>query len=99
MDTLEQQIHELVQNAIKEATPKYKTTQYYLQNVEGYRDKVNAWAVASYQRNKAKVLAKKNDRYKNDEAFRELCKERAKKSREKRKLEKMAKTENTDNSS
>lgn len=95
MDTaLEQRILELVQQAIKEVVdvkPKYKTTQYYLENVEGYRDKANLWSLQSYHRNRDKVLAKKNERYQTDEAFREKCQERARKSREKRKQEKLDK--------
>ena len=91
MDTLEQRILELVQQAIKETNdkPKYKTTQYYLENVEGYRDKANKWALESYHRNRDKVLAKKNDRYKTDEVFRGQCQERARKARERRKQEKL----------
>lgn len=98
MDTIEKKIHELVQQAVKDATPKYKTTKWYIDNTPDYRQKVNEWSKASYNRNKEKVLAKKSERYKNDEAFREQCKERARKLREKRKLEKMAENENIDNS-
>jgi hypothetical protein len=89
MDTMEQRILELVQEALKNATPKYKSASWYLQNCPEYRIKANKWAADSYHRNRDKVLEKKNDKYKNDEAFREQCKERARKSREKRKQEKL----------
>jgi hypothetical protein len=95
MDSMEQKILELVQLALKEAnnnaTPKYKSASWYLQHSPEYRQKANKWAADSYHRNRDKVLEKKSDRYKNDEAFREQCKERARRSREKRKQEKLDK--------
>ena len=93
METLkiENIIKDAVEKVLLEAKPKYKTTQYYLENVEGYRKKANEWALQSYHRNRDKVLAKKNDRYKNDEEYREHCKERARKGRERRKQEKLDK--------
>jgi len=93
MDTLEQRILDIVQQAVKDATapPKYKSASWYLQNSPEYREKANTWSLQSYHRNRDKVLAKKNDRYKTDEAYREQCKERARRSRERRKQEKVAK--------
>jgi hypothetical protein len=95
MDTLEQRIHELIQEALNNANsqPKYKTVQWYLQNKEGFREKANKWALESYYRNKEKVLAKKAERYKNDPEFRAKQAERARKAREKKKLEKLAESE------
>ena len=91
METLEQRILDIVQKAVKDATapPKYKSASWYLQNSPEYRVKANEWSRESYHRNRDKVLAKKNERYKSDEAFREKCQERARLSRERRKQEKL----------
>jgi hypothetical protein len=98
MDTslLEQRIIEAVQVIMKEAQPKYKTVQYYLEHKEGYREKANKWSLESYYRNKEKVLAKKKERYENDPEFRARCKERAIKSRQKKRLLKEAEKQNND---
>jgi hypothetical protein len=90
MDTsqLEKRIIEAVQEMLKDVKPKYKSTQYYLENVEGYRQKANKWSLDSYHRNKEKVLARKKERYQTDPAFRAKCIERATKRKERIRQEK-----------